>query len=88
MLRLFGLWRLAGRDLRLLWFALRHGRRPVWLWPAAILLGVYVLDPFNFALPVLGLIDDLILVPILLHLLLSLLPDEIRAGFERRPAVR
>jgi uncharacterized membrane protein YkvA (DUF1232 family) len=84
MLRLLRLWRLARHDLRLLWFALRHQRRPLWLWPVAIVLALYALDPFNFAIPLLGVLDDLILLPLILHLVATLLPAEIRAGFDRR----
>jgi uncharacterized membrane protein YkvA (DUF1232 family) len=39
------------------------------------------LDALNFALPFVGLVDDVVLIPMLLHLLLRLLPAEIRAGF-------
>jgi uncharacterized membrane protein YkvA (DUF1232 family) len=84
MLRLLRLWRLARRDLSLLWFALRHQHRPLWLWPAVIVLALYALEPFNFAIPFLGLIDDLVLLPLVLHLLVGLLPDDIRAGYQRR----
>ena len=83
MFRLFRLWKMARTDLPALWFALQHPNRPLWLWPAVALLGVYALDPFNFALPVLGFVDDLILLPLALHLLLKLLPAEIRAGIKR-----
>jgi uncharacterized membrane protein YkvA (DUF1232 family) len=83
MLRLFRLWKLARQDLRLLWFALRHRSRPGWLWPAAGLLGVYALDPANFALPPLGVVDDLVLLPLALHVLLKFLPSDIRTGFQR-----
>jgi len=81
MLRLLRLWRLGGQDLRLLWFAVKHPNRPLWLLPAAILLGLYAIEPFNFALPVLGLVDDLVIVPLVLHALLKLLPQDIRDGF-------
>ncbi len=83
--RLLRLWRVGGRDLRLLWFALRHPERPAWLWPAALFLAFYALEPFNFAIPVLGVVDDLILLPLVLNWLLRLLPATIRDGFERRP---
>ena len=83
MIRLFRLWRMARTDLRLLWFALQHPQRPLWLWPVVALLGLYGLDPANFALPALGFIDDLVLLPLALHLVLKLLPAEIRAGFKR-----
>lgn len=81
MFRLFRLWRLVAKDLRLLWFALRHPRRPFWLLPFAILLGLYVLDPVNFAVPVAGIVDDFVLVPLVLHWILKLLPADIRAGY-------
>lgn len=82
MLRLVRLWRLGGRDLRLLWFALRHPDRPAWLWPVALLMAFYAVEPFNFAFPLLGVVDDLFLLPLLLHLLLKGLPPRIRAGFD------
>lgn len=74
---------LAG-DLRLLWFGLRHPRRPIWLWPVAVVLGLYALDPVNFALPFAGIIDDLVLIPLLVHLVVKLLPIEIKVGFALR----
>jgi uncharacterized membrane protein YkvA (DUF1232 family) len=88
MIRLLRLWRLAGQDLRLLWFALRHRRRPVWLWPAAALLGLYALDPVNFAIPLVGVVDDFVVLPLLLHLLLKLLPADIRTGFGQKSLLR
>ncbi len=83
MIRLFRLWRMARGDLRLLWFALQHRSRPLWLWPAVALLGLYALDPANFALPALGFVDDFVLVPLALHVMLRFLPTDIRAGFKR-----
>ena len=83
MIRILRLWRLGRSDLPLLWFALRHRSRPVWLWPAVLLLGLYALEPANFAIPFLGLIDDLVLLPLTLHLMLKLLPAKIRSGFRR-----
>ncbi len=84
MWRLLRLWRLARADLGLLWYALRHQRRPLWLWPAALVLVIYALDPFNFVVPLLGIVDDLVLLPLLLHLMMRLLPSDIRAGYLRR----
>jgi uncharacterized membrane protein YkvA (DUF1232 family) len=88
MIRFLRLWRLAGRDLRLLWFALLHRNRPIWLWPAAAVLGLYALEPANFLIPVLGLVDDLVLLPLLLHVLVTFLPIEIREGFRQRSLMR
>jgi len=81
MMRLLRLWRLVASDLRLLWFALRHPRRPIWLWPVAVALGLYALDPVNFALPFVGMVDDFVLIPLLVHLAVRLLPTEIKTDF-------
>ena len=88
MIRLFRLWRLGRQDLRLLWFALRHRSRPVWLWPGAAFLGLYALDPANFAIPILGLVDDFVVLPLALHFLLKFLPSDIRAGFGQKLLTR
>jgi uncharacterized membrane protein YkvA (DUF1232 family) len=83
MLRLLRLWRLGGRDLSLLWYALRHPGRPPWLLPVMAFLGIYALEPANFALPLLGIVDDFVLLPLLLHGVAQFLPADIRNGFER-----
>jgi uncharacterized membrane protein YkvA (DUF1232 family) len=88
MLRLYRLLRIAGSDLRLLWFALRHPDRPKWLLPALVLLGVYAIEPLNFTLPLIGVVDDFVLLPLALHLLLRCLPQQIRAGFAVRAMLR
>ena len=88
MIRLLRLWRLVAADLRLLWFALRHPRRPIWLWPVAVVLLLYALDPINFALPFAGLIDDFVLLPLLVHLVVRLLPTEIKTGFVGSSLIR
>jgi len=75
--RLFRLWSVVRNDVRLLWFALRHPGAPKWLKPAAILLAAYtVLAPG--VLPVIGVVDDIVLVPVVLHLLLLALPGRVR----------
>jgi len=67
MRKMLRLWRLAGGDIRTLWSALRHPNRPVWLLPATLALAFFALDPLNFAIPLLGAVDDLFLLPLLLH---------------------
>ncbi|MDB5732677.1 MAG: hypothetical protein JWQ03_2572 [Variovorax sp.] len=83
MKRMLMLWRLVRKDLRLLWFAIGHPSRPAWLLPAAGLLFLYAVEPLNFAIPLLGAVDDFVLVPLVLHTLLKLLPAEILASFGR-----
>ena len=84
MYRLFRLWRFGRRDLGLLWFALRHPNRPGWLWPATIFLAWYALEPFQFAIPAVGIVDDLVIVPLVLHALMKLIPLDIRARYGMR----
>lgn len=81
MLRLIRLWRFFRADVGLLWFALRHPLRPLWLWPAVLLLVCYALDPFNVIVPLLGIIDDAILLPMLVHLLVRLIPGPIHFAY-------
>ena len=83
MKRMLLFWRTARQDLRLLWFALRHPDRPAWLLPITGLLAFFAVEPLNFAIPLVGVIDDFVLLPIVLHMLLGFLPDEVRAGFAR-----
>lgn len=74
------LWRTSRTDLRLAWFALRHPARPAWLLPALGLLGLYAISPLSYAVPLLGVVDDLVVVPLALHALLKLLPEPIRVA--------
>lgn len=77
------MWRMSKADLRLLWFTLKHPTRPGWLLPAVVALGLYAIAPWNIAIPALGIVDDLVLVPLLLHAMLKLLPIHVRDGFGR-----
>jgi uncharacterized membrane protein YkvA (DUF1232 family) len=72
MSRLLRLWKLSGRDIRLLFDLLRRPDRPRWLVPALLALAVFGLEPFNFALPALGVVDDLILLPLIIRALAAL----------------
>jgi uncharacterized membrane protein YkvA (DUF1232 family) len=67
MRRIFRIWRMSRNDLRILWGMLRHPNRPIWLLPATLALAFFALEPLNFAIPILGVIDDLVLLPLLLH---------------------
>ncbi len=84
MRRLFRLWRLGGQDLRLLWAALRQHDRPKWLLPASLLLVFFALEPLNFAFPVLGVVDDFVLLPLLLRGLARMAAPSIRAHRDER----
>jgi len=85
MRRLFRLWRLGARDLRLLWMALRHPNRPRWLIPATIALAFFALEPFNFAIPFLGIVDDVFVLPLLLRLLAKFAAHATQVHIEAHP---
>ncbi len=84
MRRFFRLWRLSRRDLRVLVNALRQRDRPKWLIPAALLLLFFAIEPLNLAFPVLGVIDDFVLLPLLLRGLASLAVQSLRAKRDDR----
>ena len=79
--RLTVLWTLLRGDARQLWFALRHPASPAWLkWGTAAIV-LYLLSPIDLvpdAIPFLGVVDDLVLVPFAIRWLLKRLPPELR----------
>jgi uncharacterized membrane protein YkvA (DUF1232 family) len=85
--RLSILWSVIRGDARLLWFALRHPLAPRWLKPALAGVALYALSPVDLlpdALPLLGIADDLLLVPLALTFIARRLPPLLRADFARR----
>ncbi len=85
--RLSLLWTVLRGDARPLWFALRHPLTPRWLKPALALVGLYLLSPVDLlpdTLPVLGVVDDLVLVPLALSWIVQRLPAALRADFARQ----
>jgi uncharacterized membrane protein YkvA (DUF1232 family) len=84
--RLTLLWTLVRGDARQLWFALRHPAAPRWLKVGALLIVLYVLSPIDLipdAIPFVGWIDDMVLVPLAIRWLLKRLPPEIAAASRR-----
>jgi uncharacterized membrane protein YkvA (DUF1232 family) len=80
MRRLLMLWRLVRRDLGVLRAAIGHPDRPAWLLPAAGIVLLYAIEPLNFAIPVLGFVDELVLVPLALHTIVRMLPEHVRVS--------
>lgn len=66
-----------------LWFALRHSERPIWLWPVVLALGWFAFEPLNFAFPLLGVADAVILSPLTLHALVKFIPNQIWSEYAR-----
>ena len=76
------LWTVVRGDARMLWRALRHPLSPRWLKPAVAVMVLYVLSPIDLvpdAIPFLGLVDDVVLVPLAMRFLLRRLPGAVRA---------
>lgn len=85
--RLTVLWTVVRGDARQLWFALRHPAAPGWLKVGTALIALYLLSPVDIVpdwLPVIGVIDDLVLVPLAIRWLLRRLPPEIAEAAARR----
>lgn len=81
------LWTLVRGDARRLWFALRHPAAPAWLKVATAGLVLYLVSPVDLlpdALPLIGVVDDLVLIPLAVRWLLSRLPAPLRADVDAR----
>jgi uncharacterized membrane protein YkvA (DUF1232 family) len=87
--RLAVLWSVVRGDARRLWFALRHPGAPGWLKVGTALIALYLLSPIDLvpdAIPFLGVVDDLVLIPLAIRWLLNRLPAHIRDQVDRRAA--
>ena len=83
------LWTVLRGDARQLWFALRHPNAPRWLKVGTALIALYLFSPIDLipeVLPVIGVMDDLILVPLAIRWLLKRLPPEIAQDVANRGA--
>ena len=81
LLRLRQAARALKRDGLTLWFALRQPAAPWWVKALIVFVVGYALSPIDLIpdfIPVLGLLDDLILLPGLIWLALRLLPPVVR----------
>lgn len=68
------------RDGVMLWFACRDPRTPWWLKALAMFVVAYALSPIDLVpdfIPVLGFVDDVILLPVLIWLIVRYLPPDI-----------
>lgn len=72
--RLTLLWTVVRGDARRLWSAVRHPAAPAWLKVGTALIVLYVLSPIDLIpefIPVLGVMDDIVLVPLAIRFLLK-----------------
>ncbi len=80
-----------GRELKsnvfLLYRGSRDPRMPLHVKILALLIVAYIICPIDIIpdfIPVLGLLDEVILVPIMLAFTVSLIPDEIRQEYQQQ----
>lgn len=74
-------WSVVKGDAVLLWRALRHPFAPSWLKLGTAGLVLYLLSPVDLIpdiVPLLGVVDDLVLVPLVLGWMLRRLPAHVR----------
>jgi uncharacterized membrane protein YkvA (DUF1232 family) len=79
--RIAVIWTLVKSDARLLWRALKHPQSPAWLKWGTLGVLLYLVSPIDLIpdfIPVIGLMDDIILVPLAINWLLKRLPAHIR----------
>jgi uncharacterized membrane protein YkvA (DUF1232 family) len=85
--RLSLLWSVVKGDARLLWLALRHPQAPLWLKLGTLGIVAYLLSPVDLipdVLPILGLMDDVVIVPLAIRWLYRRLPQALRDEIEGR----
>jgi uncharacterized membrane protein YkvA (DUF1232 family) len=87
MKRLALLWSLFKGDARQLWSALRHPGSPAWLKLGTAMVVLYVISPIDLipdVLPIIGVVDDLVLVPFAIRFMLKRLPADVAAASAAR----
>ena len=79
--RLAVLWGVVRADARQVVRAWRHPAAPRWFKPAVLMVGAYVVSPIDLLpdfVPFLGVVDDIVLVPLAMRFLLDRLPAAVR----------
>ncbi|WP_291371442.1 MULTISPECIES: YkvA family protein [unclassified Acinetobacter] len=68
------------KDIVVVWLVAKDERTPIWIKILALVIAAYALSPIDLIpdfIPVLGYLDDLIIVPLGLLLVIKLTPKEI-----------
>lgn len=87
--RISVLWLVVKGDARRLWFALRHPDAPGWLKIGTAGVLLYLLSPIDLipdVVPLLGVVDDIVIVPAAIRWMLNRLPAHIREQADMRVA--
>lgn len=84
-----------GRELKsnvfLLYRSSRDPRMPLHVKILALLIIAYIISPIDIIpdfIPVLGLLDEVILVPIMLSFTVRFIPDEIRQEYQQQDVIK
>ena len=88
--RLSLLWSLVKGDARLLWRAVRHPQSPGWLKLGTLGIALYLISPIDVipeVIPFIGVLDDIVLVPLAIRFLLNRLPAHLRTDIGAGPRV-
>lgn len=89
--RLSLLWFVVRTDVKRLWRALQHPESPAWLKGGTAMLLLYLISPIDLIpdfIPLLGVLDDAIVIPAVIRWMLGRLPGHIRDhadGFDGPP---
>ena len=86
--RIAVLWSVVRGDARLLWRALRHPQAPGWLKLGAAGIVLYLVSPIDLipdVIPIFGVLDDIVVVPLAIRWLLGRLPAPLRADIDAGP---
>jgi uncharacterized membrane protein YkvA (DUF1232 family) len=81
----------ARRDARVSYLALRDSRTPWHIKALAAVAALYALTPFDVVpdlIPLHGIIDDIIVIPVAVAMLVRLLPMPLRAELEAEAEAR
>jgi uncharacterized membrane protein YkvA (DUF1232 family) len=87
--RLSVLWVAVRGDARRLWVALRHPEAPLWLKLGSAGLVLYLISPVDLlpdVIPVLGMVDDLVLIPLAMRWMLNRLPANLQGPDDKKSA--
>jgi uncharacterized membrane protein YkvA (DUF1232 family) len=85
--RLSVLWVAVRGDARRLWVALRHPEAPAWLKLGSAGLVLYLISPVDLlpdVVPMLGMVDDLVLIPLAMRWMLNRLPSHLRGEEDKK----
>ena len=81
------IWLVVKGDAKRLWYALGHPQSPGWLKAGTALVLLYLVSPIDLipdVVPIFGVLDDLVVVPMAIRWLLNRLPANIREHAEQR----